>query len=38
MENNLERCVYIGVCIYVAESLWCTAETNNVVNQLYFNN
>ena len=26
------------VCIHKADSLYCTAETNSVVKQLYFNN
>jgi len=28
--------IYTYICIY--ESLCCTPETNNIVNQLYFNN
>ena len=34
-------CVYTCVCIYIYthifESLNCTEEINNIVNQLYFN-
>ena len=25
------------ICIHITNSLCCTAETNNIVNQLYFN-
>ena len=31
-------CVCVCVCVHVTESLCCPAETNNVVNQLYFKN
>ena len=27
--------VYMYICIETADSLRCTAETNNIVNQLY---
>ena len=26
-----------NICIYISKSLCCTAEVNNIVNQLYFN-
>ena len=32
-EKNLKKNIYICV----TESLCCTPETNNIVNQLYFN-
>ena len=25
-------------CIHTADSLYCTAETDNIIKQLYFNN
>ena len=34
MEKNLKKS---GLCICITDSLCCTAETNNAVNQLYPN-
>ena len=39
MEKNMRKDVYVYIYlyifIYVTESLRCTPETNNIVNQLY---
>ena len=37
-EGNLKNgCVCICVCVCITKSLCCTAETNNIVKQLYSN-
>ena len=38
MGKNVKKIQKRGdMCICVADSLCCTAETNNIVKQLYFN-
>ena len=40
MEDGGEREIQEAgdVCIHIADTLCCTAETNNIVKQLYSNN
>ena len=33
----MDVCIYVCMCVYITESLCCTAETNNIVKQLYSN-
>ena len=36
--KDSEKIIYVYICIYTykTESLCCTSEANNIVNQLYF--
>ena len=39
-DNLYEKRIWkrMNICICITESLCCTSETNNIVNQLYSNN